>query len=658
MFTIDEKHLYPMGKPNPDTGMFPPPCHPHEPHHPPHHTLPETVEMLMAETRATCARLLEFERRLEHKYDDMTRQLTSDNVIFKNTFAEAHRQFIQEVKNEVNIFEGNMNAALTLFQKTMEAEINADLEKQNKTINEAVSYMKDNLAGTVEDKLNEMEESGELTTIINNALNSHMVEYYGAVGDGVTDDTTAIQTALNSTDRVVFGAGKTYAIKKSLSVPSNVEIDLQGATVVNKSSAPIDMFVIEDAENVSIRNGAIKNVWLKGFESAQFIVTVSSSRNVTIENVRFANCISDAVYIGYQYYYDGADKYVTENIKVTGCHFDNIGRNGISLISGDNVLIENNVFENITNNDPRSGIDIEPETGAGHRLHYDNVQICNNMFKTCTRGINIVQNGLVYGGYSRCEATIVIVNNTFDDAILSVYGEEGVENGFTVHVEGSVFRNNGLFGIKVLNNPLCAPLVIKNTTSYGTVRDNTDYSYYGFITLMTGNTQTGNVTIDGLTLKNGADYEYNTAICLQYDLDGGDRDGLLKNIHIYNVDIPAASRAGLFFGQDIIDYATLVCDANVAKTLGSYYQQLLGRYTDVVLTAVSASTTHTVQSFIRNKVCSITVLSKDSGVTSMTLKAEGGAMFASNGETTLSVTLTDGVCVIYYMNVNGKIYVW
>lgn len=112
MFT-NEKHFSPHA-PNPER---------------PRYTMTEEMEHAVAEIRATITRLIKFEKRLDEKTEDMLKHISGDNVLFKNTFAEGYRQFLIEVKNEVNTFEEDINSALSLFKSTLEADYEERDEK-------------------------------------------------------------------------------------------------------------------------------------------------------------------------------------------------------------------------------------------------------------------------------------------------------------------------------------------------------------------------------------------------------------------------------------------------------------------------------------------------------------------------------------------------
>jgi hypothetical protein len=67
------------------------------------------------------------------------------------------------------------------------------------------------------------------------------VQDFGAVGDGVTDDTAAIQSALNSGAKRVYAPAATYKTSAGLSIPSGVELvgDGKGKTFINCTTASV-----------------------------------------------------------------------------------------------------------------------------------------------------------------------------------------------------------------------------------------------------------------------------------------------------------------------------------------------------------------------------------------------------------------------------------
>ena len=101
-----------------------PDCKPGPGHvpHKPRYTMTEEVEHTARLMRETIERLLKFEERAKAELGDLSRQLTSDNVIFKNAMHESWTTFLMEVKNEINVFEGNIEADIRLFKTEIETD--------------------------------------------------------------------------------------------------------------------------------------------------------------------------------------------------------------------------------------------------------------------------------------------------------------------------------------------------------------------------------------------------------------------------------------------------------------------------------------------------------------------------------------------------------
>lgn len=146
------------------------------------------------------------------------------------------------------------------------------------------------------------------------------VKYYGAVGDGVTDDTAAIKAAV-ANGYVVFEKGKTYAVSSEILLPNNTQIDGNGATI-----------------KCTQRFSTVPSAILKGDGVSNIIID-----NLTIDmnqpNLPLITTQDDE-------YNMGIGLYGVENACITNCHLINLYTRGIMLyaVTG-TIKIENCLFE-------------------------------------------------------------------------------------------------------------------------------------------------------------------------------------------------------------------------------------------------------------------------------------------------------------------------
>jgi len=114
--------------------------------------------------------------------------------------------------------------------------------------------------------------TGAVATTVQSKLRERVsVKDFGAAGDGVADDTTEVQAALNSGAKIVQGVpGATYLVSHAgtvtvnstaqrycLLIPAGVVFDLNGSTVkaANASnSSPIMLYIVDDS---GVTNGVI-----------------------------------------------------------------------------------------------------------------------------------------------------------------------------------------------------------------------------------------------------------------------------------------------------------------------------------------------------------------------------------------------------------------
>ena len=168
MFDIDKYMHKPFFerecRPEPPCGFGPPPSH-----EKPRYTMTEEVEHTARLMRETIDRLLKFEERAKAELSDLSKNVMSDNVIFKNAMHESWTTFLMEVKNEINVFEANMESDVKMFK--------AEIESNYATLSEDVhNQIAENLA-TFEQKVADFEakyekEFTDLTSSIQEQYNA------------------------------------------------------------------------------------------------------------------------------------------------------------------------------------------------------------------------------------------------------------------------------------------------------------------------------------------------------------------------------------------------------------------------------------------------------------------------------------------------------
>jgi hypothetical protein len=225
------------------------------------------------------------------------------------------------------------------------------------------------------------------------------VQSFGAKGDGVTDDTNALQNACNSGQVLYFP--KTSAFYKtshfldlSNSVSSNgaeIRLNQDGTTATsifrilpNASPITVDGFILN-----GLYNGGTAHEFSRG-------VDIRGATNVIVSNNIIKNTYGDNIYM---------DRWTTppsRNIYVINNTLMNPRRCNIGIIHADTVTIKNNIINKTV--DYVTGIDMEPDSdGFGY---VKNVTISGNNFNCPSICIDAaINNGIPNTG-------LLIQNNT------------------------------------------------------------------------------------------------------------------------------------------------------------------------------------------------------------------------------------------------------
>lgn len=227
-------------------------------------------------------------------------------------------------------------------------------------------------------------------------VGGYNVKSYGAVGNGVIDDTVAINnlitTVSNAGGGIIYVPSGNYLINTSgysgILMKSNVDLILHdNATLVEKDSSQYNTAVVRfrGIENASITGGKIygkrrfhvgdSNEWDHG-------IAIQGSNLIDVKGVYIYDCWGDGICLadnpsGLSY---------SSNVTIDGVTCDNNCRQGLSVTSGlRSTIIKNSIFSNSHHDTslsgPNDGIDIEPNDPLKApylELTIDNCQFINN----------------------------------------------------------------------------------------------------------------------------------------------------------------------------------------------------------------------------------------------------------------------------------------
>jgi Pectate lyase superfamily protein len=265
---------------------------------------------------------------------------------------------------------------------------------------------------------------------------------YGATGNGVTDDTAAINNAIaacGAVNGILYFPTGAYLVSSTLTISAAMRImgaSQNGAVIFLKAGSNCNVF------NVTSSNVTFERLTINGNASNQTsgnlcgISYATTLSNFLLKNVSVLTCYSTGVFM-----------LSASNVLIDGCAFQNsLGQQFLyqytNGVASQNLAMVNSLFDSTGAAQPFVTIFIEPSNTTGS---ISNVLISNNTI-TFPQGTASETDGIVLNGST---GSVVISNNVISSpAGARTHGQNGIEieNVAGVTISGNSFFNmyNGI----------------------------------------------------------------------------------------------------------------------------------------------------------------------------------------------------------------------
>jgi parallel beta-helix repeat protein len=334
------------------------------------------------------------------------------------------------------------------------------------------------------------------------------VDDYGAAGDGTTDDTTSIQSALDvlktNGGTLNFTSGKTYIISSGLELlyyPSDKNYLIQSSDKVKAVIKIKDNTAITwgkwgmrlyDSKNITISNICIdanRQTRNPQDETAgtSTIYIYKNCNGTRLNNLLLINSVMDAIYINAV---ESDSTTFTTDFEMRNCILSNSYRNNMSIIRGQNFKIIACEFNNANGHDPEAGIDFEPNSG-GADMGYSNMLVDSCKFKNNNAfGIQLSYSAITCGDTTIKDCIFddngggILVgskSNTIKDNIFKNFDHINYRDGIVYFHSNLESDDNEVFNNYFYNNSLSSELHLiwfqYNAGEHNRVYDNYFYNY-------------------------------------------------------------------------------------------------------------------------------------------------------------------------------------
>jgi hypothetical protein len=406
--------------------------------------------------------------------------------------------------------------------------------------------------------------TGGAPTTVEAKLSEYVsVKDFGAVGDGVANDTVDIQAALNSGAKNILVPAGTYLVTNTLVVPASVNISAYEATF-NAASVTAEVFRFTNGGG--IRGGTINGPGNASYVATSMAVKASGTNNApsaptfisspTVEDVTIDGFGAYGVFLAY-----------VNQPRVINCRITDIGYAGVGGVSCNDGIFSGNYVANVSpgtapgdaygifvdrNNgtsetsDPRSYrcvidrniISNVVATGGNNGQGIDthagvDFTISNNIVLNCEVGI-FVTSSVVGAAQALGPKNVTVIGNVVKSTLRVGYGIQvaGAISGGSVidYAESITVSGNTVTGHGIAGDSTSAAIRLQATKNVIVNGNTVDASSCNGIQLNSDNLS---FSVTDNVISNPFDNSYAAPSCVQV-LASNNRGTISGNTFVYN----------------------------------------------------------------------------------------------------------------------------